>query len=113
MQLSNESSSQSLNLVKTDFASIQNSIEEIELFLKTNYNSMIQNVMEFKMQLHFYLNLLKDAHQKVTFLLQISKNNVQLQGKLLEVKSKIEKNKEQIALVLRTYELKNKSNSVN
>lgn len=74
---------------------------------------MIENVMEFKIQLYFYLNLLKDANQKVIFLLQIVKNNSQLQNDVLEAKSKIERDKDQIALVLRTYELKNKSNLTN
>ena len=91
-----------------ELASIKKDVDEIELNLKSNYNSMIANVTGFKNQLDFYLNTLKDCNQKLSFMEQSNKSNAPIMNKIFDLKNKIDNNKKQIELLLRMYELKTK-----
>lgn len=89
---------------------IKKDIEEIELNLKSNYNSMILDVTDFKVQLDFYLSTLKNCDQKIIFILQSQKENNSISEILKDLKNKLENIKKQIELLLRMYDLKSKIN---
>lgn len=91
-----------------ELSAIKKDVDEIELNLKSNYNSMIANVTEFKNQLDFYLSTLKDCNQKINFIEQSNRSNTPIMNKVIDLKNKIDNNKKQIELLLRMYELKTK-----
>ncbi len=97
-----------LNNLTDEIDLIRKDIEEIELNLKSNYNQMIADITDFKSQLDFYLNTLKNCDQKIIFMLQSTKENETIANSLQDMRSKLENNKKQIELLLRMYELKTK-----
>ena len=84
-------------------------VNEIELNLKSNYNSMIVGISDFKSQLDFYLNQLKECDQKISFLLNVKKTDESIVNQRQSLKLKLDNNKSQIALLLRIYDLKSKT----
>ena len=95
--------------VDSDILAIEQDINEIELNLKSNYNSMIVGISDFKSQLDFYLNQLKECDQKISFLLNVKKTDESIVNQLQSLKLKLDNNKSQIALLLRIYDLKSKT----
>ena len=95
--------------VDTEILAIELDINEIELNLKSNYNSMIVGISDFKPQLDYYLNQLNDCDQKISFLLNVKKTDESIVNRLQSLKLKLDNNKNQIALLLRMFDLKSKT----
>ena len=88
---------------------IQKDIDEIEINLKSNYNSLMVNAIEFRPLMEFSLNNLKYSKQKLNFIIMTidrTEENLKVVNSLMD---KINDMRDQIELVLRMRDLKNKA----
>ena len=99
-----------INDIANDVDSIKKEIEEIDLNLKSNYNSMLIDVLEFKQQIDTYLNILKDCERKITFILRTYNSNESILRTVYQLEDNVINNKKTIELLLRMYDLKSKTN---
>lgn len=93
---------------RSEIENLQQSIEEIEINVKPNYNSMVSGqILEFKNQLDRNYHSLIETEQKITFMMHTNRDS-SITIKLMKLQGKINTSKTQLSLLLRMYDLQSK-----